>query len=214
MWKPTQFFLVYPEDALQRGKTLPAISPMIPREILFQKISCGFFAARKVLNFQPKHSAQDSMESLCKFCSKKSNAVFSLHAKFSARRVSKIPSRACGILFPKSQLRLFRLTQSFPPEESAQDSMESLWKFCSKTSTAIFSPHAKFSAKTECPRFHGEPVEIQTSQSHHVHVQWQMHLLYTTEVNASLLPSRVFFLVFCWNLCLASLLWSEAWHPH
>jgi hypothetical protein len=41
-----------------------------------------------------------------------------------------------------------------------------------------------------------------------------MHLLYTTEVNASLLPSRVFFLVFCWNLCLASLLWSEAWHPH
>jgi hypothetical protein len=62
---------------------------------------------------------------------------------------------------PKNQLRLFRRTQSFPPEKSAQDSMESLWKFCSKKSTAAFSPHAKFSARRECPRFHGEHVEIQ-----------------------------------------------------
>jgi len=93
-------------------------------------------------------------------CSKKSTAVFSPHAKFSARRecprfhgepveiliqkincsffaapkvfsqkrVPKIPWRACGNFVPKNQLRLFRRTQSFPPEESAQDSMESMLK--------------------------------------------------------------------------------------
>ncbi len=70
----------------QRGKTLPAFSPMILEEISFQKINCVFFAALKVLSFQPKHSAQDSMESLRKFYSTKSTATFSAHAKFSARR--------------------------------------------------------------------------------------------------------------------------------
>jgi hypothetical protein len=38
--------------------------------------------------------------------------------------------------------------------------MKSLWKFWSKKSTAIFSPHAKFFARRECPIFHGEPVKI------------------------------------------------------
>jgi hypothetical protein len=38
--------------------------------------------------------------------------------------------------------------------------MESLWKFRSKKSTPVFSPHAKFSARRKCPRFDGEPVEI------------------------------------------------------
>jgi hypothetical protein len=129
-------------------------------------------------SFPPEESAQDSMESLWKFCSKKSTAAFSPHAKFSAKRecprfheepveiliqkvncgffatrkvfrqkrVPKIPWRAWENFVPKSQLRLFHRTQSFQPEESAQDSMESLRKFCSKKSTAAFSSHAKFSA--------------------------------------------------------------------
>ncbi len=139
MWKPTQFLLVYPEDTLQRGRTLPAISPVIPGENLFQKIKCGFFAARNV---------------------------------FRQKRVPKIPSRACGNFVPKTQLRFFPRTQRFP-QKRVPKIPRSLWKFCSKKSTAAFSPHAKFSAKTECPRFHGEPVEIQTSQPHHVHVQWR-----------------------------------------
>ncbi len=131
-------------------------------------------------------------QSLWKFCSKKSTAVFFPHAKFftrrecsrfhgkpveilfqkincgffatrkvfSQKRVPKIPWRACGNFDPKSQVRFFRHTQSFSPEESAQDSMESLWKFCSKKSTATFSPHPKFSARRKCSRFHGEPAEI------------------------------------------------------
>ncbi len=70
-------------------------------------------------------------------------------------------------------MRFSRRTQSFPPDEGVQASIESLWKFCSKRSTAAFSPDAKFSARRKCPRFHGEPVEIQTSQAHHVHVQWR-----------------------------------------
>jgi hypothetical protein len=162
--------------------------------------ACGNFVPKNQLrlfchtqSFPPKESAQDSMESLWKFCSKKSTAAFSPHAKFSAKRecprfheepveiliqkvkcdffatrkvfrqkrVPKIPWRACENFVPKNQLRLFRHTQSFQPEESAQDSMESLRKFCSKKSTAALSSHAKFSTSRECPRFHGEHVEIQ-----------------------------------------------------
>jgi hypothetical protein len=57
---------VYPKDTLQRVKTLPAFSPVIPAENLIQKINCDYFVARKVLSFLPKQSAQDSMESMLK----------------------------------------------------------------------------------------------------------------------------------------------------
>jgi len=142
--------------------------------------------------------------------------------------VPKIPWRACVNFIPQNQLRLFRLTQSFPPEESAQDSMESLWNFCSKKSTPVFPPHAKLSAKTECPRFQGEPVEILLQKINsgffatrkvfrqnrvpkisgracgnpnqpappRARSMARMHLLCTTQVNASLLPSRISFLLF------------------
>ncbi len=138
------FYNHYLGISLGRVKTLQAFSPVIPGEILFQKINCGCFVTHsKVLSFPPKQSAQDSMESLWKLFQKLN----------------------CGFFF-------FRRTQSFPPEKSAQDSTWSLRKFCSKKSTVEFSSHAKFSLspKTECPRFHGELVEIQTSQPHQVHV--------------------------------------------
>ncbi len=74
-----------------------------------------------------------------------------------------------------------------------------------------YIPSVEFFAKTECPRFRGEPIEIQTSQPHRVHVQWRgcicvlplkstllfqpapprarsmarMHLRSTAEINAS-----------------------------
>jgi hypothetical protein len=56
-------------------------------------------------------------------------------------------------------MRFFRRTQRFPPEESAQDSIQSLWQFCSKNSTAVLSPHATFSAE-ESAQDSTEPVEI------------------------------------------------------
>ncbi len=65
-----------------------------------------------------------------------------------------------GKFVPNNHLRFFRRTQTFPPKQRAQDSRESLWKFCSKNSTPVFSSHANFSAKIACPRFQGEPVEI------------------------------------------------------
>jgi hypothetical protein len=66
---------------------------------------------------------------------------------------------------PKNQLRLFRRTQSFPPKQSAQESMESLLK-----SNQPAPPRARSMAR--------------------------MHLLSTAEINASVLPSRISFLLF------------------
>ncbi len=138
MWKPTQFFLVYPGDALQRGKTPPAFSPMIHGEILFQKINCGFFAARNVLSFPPKIPWRAGVN----FIPKNQTAVFSSHAKFSARRgCTSFHREPVEILFQKINCGFFA--------------------------------SRKVSARRKCPRFHGEPVEIQTSQPHHVHVQWR-----------------------------------------
>jgi hypothetical protein len=113
MWKPTQFFLAYPEDELQRGKTLPAFSPVIPGENLFQKINCGCFVARKVLSFPPKQSVQDSMESLWKFCSKKSTAAFSPHAKFSAEESAQDSMEPVEILFQKINCGFFAARKVF-----------------------------------------------------------------------------------------------------
>jgi hypothetical protein len=116
-------------------------------EIVFQKINCGFFAARGF---------------------------------FRQNRVPKIPWRACGNFVPKNQLRLFRRTQSFPPKQSAQDSMES-----------------------------------QTSQPHHVHVQWRGCIRFLP-LKSTLLcchPEYLFFssveISAFHRYCVA-----QAWHPH
>ncbi len=161
MSKPTQFFLVYPEDALQRGKTLPALSRMIPGEILFQQINCGFFAAHKVLGFPPKPSAQDSTESLCKFYSKKSNAVFSSHAKFSARRgCPSFHREPVEILFQKINCCFFAWRKVFRQKKVPKIPWRACWN----------------------PNQPGPPRARSMAR---------MHLLCTTEVNASLLPSRI-----------------------
>ncbi len=117
-----------------------------------------------------------------------------------------------GQFVPKNHLRFFRRTQTFPPNQIAQDSRESLWKFYSTKSTPVFSSHANFSAKTECPRFHGEPVEIQTSQPHHVHVQW-LGCVCFLPLKSTLLCCHPEYLLFRWRVCLPSILCSRGLPP-
>ncbi len=111
-----------------------------PVEILFQKVNCGFFAARKV--FRQKRVPKIPWGACGILFQKINCGFFAARKVFRQKRVPKIPWRACGNFVPKNQLRLFRRTQSFPPEESAQDSMESMLK-----SNQTAAPHAHSMAR-------------------------------------------------------------------
>ncbi len=180
------FYNHYLGTSLGRVKTLQAFSPVIPGEILFQKINCGCFATHsKVLSFQPKQSAQDSMESLWKLFQKLNCGFFFVVERkvFRQKRVPKIPHGASEkILFQKINCGIFVARKVFPQNRVPKIP----WRACWNPNQPA-PPSARSMA--------------------------QMHLLSTAEINASVLPSGISFLLFCSNLCLPSLLCSRGLAP-